>query len=166
MRTPRKLRTMNQDDLADQEVDVWWGSYAGRTMWPSFLVCVGLTGLIVLLAWTYVERSHLKLTILGLGGLLWLVQLGRFSYRYFGLTYRLTNKRLFRSRGRRPLQIQLGEVAEVRVEQNSFEKLAGIGRIIVTFSDKTRPPVLLEGVKKPKQVVELIRTYCHELKTN
>ena len=29
-----------------EEVDVWWGSYAGRAMAPSFAVCICLTALI------------------------------------------------------------------------------------------------------------------------
>jgi hypothetical protein len=146
----------------NQEVDVWWGSYAGRTMLPSFLVCIALTGLIIGFAWAYVERSQLKLTVLGLSGGLWLVQLGRFAYRYFGFTYRLTSKRLFRNRSRQPLQVPLTDIGEVRVEQNSFEQLVGVGRVFITFPDKTRPPVVLEGVKKPKHVVELIRNCCHQ----
>jgi hypothetical protein len=156
---------MNRDDVADQEVDVWWGSYAGRTMLPSFLVCIGLTGLIVLLAWELVERDQLKLTILGLGALVWLVELARFGYRYFGFTYRLTNKRLFRNRSRKPLQISLTDIAEIGLERNGFEKLVGIGRVTVTFPDKSRPLVVLEGVKNPNQVAELIRTCCHQAKT-
>src|SRR5262245_4561765 len=108
-----KLMAMIRDDVEDQEVDLWWGSYAGRTMLPSFVVCLVLTGLIILLAWVYVKRGQLKLTILCLGGLLWLVQLLRFAYRYFGFNYRLTSKRLFRSQSRQPLQIPLADIAEV-----------------------------------------------------
>jgi hypothetical protein len=155
------LRTVDND----QEVDVWWGSYAGRTMLPSFLACLLLTGLIILLAWTYVERSQVKLTILGLGGGVWLIQMGRFAYRFFGISYRLTSKRLFRSQSRQPLQIALTEIAEVHVKRNGFENLVGVGRISITFADKTRPPLILEGVKKSKQVAELIRTYCHQARS-
>jgi hypothetical protein len=157
---------MNANDLeADQEVDVWWGSYAGRTMLPSFLLCLVLTVLIVPLAWAYVERGQVKLTILGLGGAVWVVQLVHFARRYFGFTYRLTSKRLFRSLSRRPEAIPLADIAEVRAERNGLENLVGIGRIYLTFIDKTRPAVVLEGVKKPKQVAELIRNYCHQAKS-
>jgi len=156
---------MNLSEVDEnQEVDVWWGSYAGRTMWPSFLVCLGLTGLIILFAWINVDRGQLKLTILGLSAGVWLIQLGRFAYRYFGFTYRLTSKRLFRNRSRQPLQVFLTDVGEVSVEQNGFEKLVGVGRVFITFSDKTRPPVVLEGIAKPKQVIELIRNCCHQAK--
>jgi hypothetical protein len=159
-----KLMAMIRDDVDDQEVDLWWGSYAGRTMLPSFLVCLVLTGLIILLAWTFVERGQLKLTILGLGGLLWLVQLLRFAYRYFGFNYRLTSKRLFRSQSRQPLQIPLVDIAEVRVERSGFEQLVGVGRVFITFPDKTRRALVLAGVNKPNQVAEQIRTACQRAK--
>jgi len=156
----RKLMAMTRDDVEDQEVDLWWGSYAGRTMLPSFLVCLVLTGLIILLAWIFVGRGQLKLTILGLGGLLWLVQLLRFAYRYFGFNYRLTSKRLFRSQSRQPLQIPLADIAEVHVERNGFEKLVGVGRVVITFPDRTRPALVLAGVTKPNLVADQIRTAC------
>ena len=156
----RKLMAMTRDDVEDQEVDLWWGSYAGRTMLPSFLVCLALTGLIILLAWIFVGRGQLKLTILGLGGLLWLVQLLRFAYRYFGFNYRLTSKRLFRSQSRQPLQIPLADIAEVHVERNGFEKLVGVGRVVITFPDRTRPALVLAGVTKPNLVADQIRTAC------
>ena len=157
---------MNPNDLeADQEVDVWWGSYAGRTMLPSFLVCLLLTGLIISLAWAYVDRGEVKLTVLGLGGAVWLVQLVRFAWRYFGFTYRLTSKRLFCGMGRRPLSVLLADIAEVRDEHNGLEKLVGVGRICLTFVDKMRPVVVLKGVKKPKQVAELIRSHCQQAKS-
>src|SRR5262245_66603947 len=34
-----------------EEVDVWWGSYSGWTLWPSMVLCLLLTGLVGLGGW-------------------------------------------------------------------------------------------------------------------
>src|SRR4051794_2508208 len=86
------------------ETDVWWGSYAGRAMAPSFAVCAVLT---IPLYWgvhaVLPERWGLQPPFGGLAALLWLVQLARWSARYFPRNYRLTTRRLYVDRGFRRL---------------------------------------------------------------
>src|SRR5690349_7852196 len=59
-----------------QEVDLWWGSYSGWTMLPSFAVCIVLTALIFWVVTRFLpHRELVQLTILGASGSVWLVQL-------------------------------------------------------------------------------------------
>src|SRR5947209_19490864 len=67
------------------EIDIWWGSYAGRTMLPGFLFCLLLTIILLALDW-YLEirnrRSDLiSSAVLGLAGALWIFQGSRWFYR-------------------------------------------------------------------------------------
>src|SRR5262249_42686499 len=101
-----------------EEVDVWWGSYAGRAMLPSFAVCTVLTALISFVThWWVHERGWLQLNFFGLAGAVWLVQLTRWGRRFFTWNYRLTTRWLYVDRGHWPLKAQRFEVRNVaRVE--------------------------------------------------
>ena len=48
--------TITEDAIRDGAL-LWWGSYSGWTMWPSFLGCLLVTALIGWLAWNFVEKD-------------------------------------------------------------------------------------------------------------
>jgi hypothetical protein len=141
-----------------QEADVWWGSWSGRTMLPSVLVCVVLTGAVVWWAWSVVDRRFVQITFWALAGLIWLVQMLRGSWRLFGYNYRLTTRRLIISQGHwRPrfALIELAEIDHIRVEPYSHSRWTGVGKLIVTLRADKRE-VILEGIRQPHEVVALI----------
>ena len=116
-----------------QEVDIWWGAYAGRTMWPSFVVCALLTLAIGVAAfgWWQLNPKHphlVRYTGYWLAGMIWSAQLLRWGYRTLSINYRLTSRRLFRDRGfHNPAagRVDLSNVAAVEVERGGyFERLA------------------------------------------
>lgn len=146
--------------IEEQETDLWWGSYSGWTMWPSFLACLLLTALIGWLAWHYVERDWLQLAFLGVGTALWLLQFLRFGRRVFGYNYRLTSRRMFRDMGYgRPhrFNLDLKSIVQVQVRRNGFETMVNVGRVILRQSDPKHPPIVLEGVFQPFTVAHMIR---------
>ncbi len=150
-----------------QEVDVWLGSFSGWSMLPSWLVCLALTGLIVWGAWSWLPRGWLQLGIFTLVGAVWLVQLTRWTYRIFGYNYRLTNRRLFHSRGflyQERNKLELADVAEVVVKRSSHERLLHLGRVFVLPADRTLPPVILEGIPHPLRLAEEIRTLARRVR--
>jgi hypothetical protein len=145
---------------ADEETDVWWGSFSGRTMAPSWVVCVLLTALIAWGAWALVPRAYVQGTILGLGGALWLVQLARWGHRIFGYNYRLTTRRLFRDRGflyKGFAALELTAVSRVLVKRSWSDRLVDVGQIWILPEEKTKEPLVLDGVRKPLVVAELFR---------
>jgi membrane protein YdbS with pleckstrin-like domain len=140
---------------ATQELDLWWGSYSGWTMLPSFLVCLLLTGGIGWFGFT-VARPMAQTIILGASGLLWLVQLARWSHRFFSFNYRLTTRRVFIDRGflfPDRLQVELGGIVRTDMTQNRFERLMGIGKVRLCLRDKGHEILVLAGVKDPQTVV-------------
>jgi hypothetical protein len=145
-----------------QEVDLWWGSYAARTMTPSLVVCVALTGLIAWAAWLSLPRGLVQLTIIGLAGAVWLFEAVRWSYRVFGYNYRLTTRRLFSSKGillTSVRSVNLADVAQVQVRYVGHEKLIGVGKIIVRLEDAAQRPLVLPGVRSPERMAERIREF-------
>jgi membrane protein YdbS with pleckstrin-like domain len=137
---------------AEEEVEVWWGSYAGRTMVPGFLVCLlATTGLIIAVyAWGG-ARNPRQLAYL-ISSPLWLVQTGRWLYRMTAFNYRLTNRRLFVSRAFRTAAdvVDLARVERVRVERGPLERRLGVGRVYVEAAGT--PPLVLRGVLHPNAV--------------
>ncbi len=158
---------MNQTSTADknpevmersQEVDVWWGSYSGWTMVPSFLGCILLTGMIAWFGFTFV-REKAQRTILLASAVVWLVQGGRWAWRFFGISYRLTNRRLFIDNGFfRPVrqQVEMSAISKVRPEKNCLDRLVGVAHIYLEYADPTQKSVVLEGVRNPEEVKKLL----------
>jgi hypothetical protein len=153
----------------NQETDVWWGAYAGRTMVPSLVLC-GLVTAAVLGTGAYLALArdppplHLRYTAYGLLTALWLVQLLRLGHRTISLTYRLTTHRLLRDHGFiRPAagEVPLACVTAVRVKRTALERLLGVGRVLVVARDQARP-LILHGVHRPERIALKIRR-CVEL---
>lgn len=149
---------------AIEESDVWWGSYAGRTMLPGFLVCLALTVLLLALDW-YLEsrRSRsdlLSSAFLSLAGAIWLFQGTRWLYRILAINYRLTNRRLLYTRGfnlPETWAIDLAHVAEVSVRRGPLERLLGVGRITIQVKDADSSRFVLDGVLAPEHVARTLR---------
>jgi hypothetical protein len=146
----------------DTEVDVWWGSYAGRAMALSFAVCIALTALIYFGArWWVPERGWLQLTFFGLASAVWLIQLARWGYRFFTWNYRLTTRFLYVDYGLSRLRSQrfaLRTVDRLEARYNLLERLLGVGDLWVWFDEALKPPAVLKALKSPLTVAETIRT--------
>jgi hypothetical protein len=158
------VRAGHAPATAPEELDVWWGSYSGWTMAPSWAACVLLTGLIAWGAWVLVPRGFVQGTVLGLAGGLWLAQGFRWAYRVFGYNYRLTNRRLYRDRGFLYTEfaaLDLAAVASVVVKRSGADRLVGVGQVWVVPEDKAKGPLVLEGVGRPLDVAQAIREAVH-----
>jgi hypothetical protein len=153
---------MDRDE--NQEVDVWWGAYAGRTMAPSFVLC-GLATVALLAAAAYLWTAYdlppllVRYTAYGLIAALWLVQLLLWGSRTVSFTYRLTTHRLLRDHGFvRPAagELPLARITGVRVERTALERLLGVGRIVIV-SQGNSEPLVLDGVRGPDHIAVRIR---------
>src|SRR5262249_34207857 len=92
---------------------------------------------------------------------LWLFQFLRWLYRVASFNYRLTSRRLFRSRGfLYPAEeaVQLADVTFVVVEQAFWERWFRVGDVGILREKKGLPSVLLEGVRDPERIAAEIQT--------
>ncbi len=159
---PREATAIPADD--QQETDVWWGAYAGRTMLPSFVLC-GLITVVVIVVWLTWVEYHLseltaRYTAYAVIGPLWLLQLGRWLYHILTQTYRLTTRRLYIERTffHVPARVvDLRQVSEVAVEATALERRLKVGRVRLRTEDPQQPDVPLEGVYDPQQIARQIR---------
>ena len=92
--------------------------------------------------------------------------------RYFGLPlsftrYSLSEDRLFLSVGFLSIkddEILLYRVRDIDTSRSLWQRIFGVGTIVVASSDKTMPVLTLKNVKDPVFVKELIHKQVEEVK--
>ena len=93
--------------------------------------------------------------------------------RYLGMPlsftrYGLSEDRLFMSIGFfsvRDEEVLLYRIRDISVRRTLWQRLFGVGTIIVSSSDKSTPTVVLKNVKCPLEVKELIHENVEETKS-
>jgi hypothetical protein len=154
------------------EVDVWWGSYSGRTMVPGFVLSGALTMATIAGGWYLWAEFDVSPLAARYGaysviGLIWCNLLMRWGYRILVLNYRLTTRRLFIERAflHTPFtQVELHEVARVQVECSTFERRLDVGRLLLVGEQNHAPLAVMEGVYQPERIAEEIRQIASRLK--
>lgn len=92
--------------------------------------------------------------------------------RYFGLPlsftrYSLSEDRLFLSQGFLTIkddEILLYRVRDIDTSRSLWQRLFGVGTVVVISSDKTMPNLVLKNIKDPLFVKELIHRQVEETK--
>ena len=92
--------------------------------------------------------------------------------RYFGLPlsftrYALSEDRLFISVGFLNIkddEILLYRVRDIDTSRNLWQRLFGVGTVVVMSSDKSMPNLVLKNIKDPTGVKELIHQQVEEMK--
>jgi len=92
--------------------------------------------------------------------------------RYFGLPlsftrYALSEDRLFVSVGFLNIkddEILLYRVRDIDTSRSLWQRLFGVGTVVVASSDKTMPNLVLKNIKDPIMVKELIHKQVEETK--
>ena len=92
--------------------------------------------------------------------------------RYFGMPisftrYALSEDRLFLSEGFLNIkddEILLYRVRDIDTSRNLWQRLFGVGTVVVVSSDKSMPNLVLKNIKDPVTVKELIHEQVEEMK--
>ena len=92
--------------------------------------------------------------------------------RYFGLPlsftrYALSEDRLFLSEGFLNIkddEVLLYRVRDIDTSRNLWQRLFGVGTVVVMSSDKSMPNLVLKSIKDPVTVKELIHEQVEEMK--
>lgn len=135
-----------------EEADLAWRGYSVLAMIPSTVaLALGTVSAIVLIrplvpAWIVHETVEAPLAAI------WVLQTIRALYRFLAYDYRVTSRRLNRSRG--PLYppeapLDLATVVGAEIKQTALERLLGVGTVQIVCED-TAKNVDLEGVRRPK----------------
>ncbi len=81
--------------------------------------------------------------------------------------YALSEDRLFLSTGFlsvRDEEILLYRIRDINTRRSLWQRLFGVGTVTVISSDKTMPTLVLQNVKHPLEVKELLHTQVEEMK--
>ena len=92
--------------------------------------------------------------------------------RFFGLPlsftrYALSEDRLFLSVGFLSIkddEVLLYRVRDIDTSRNLWQRLFGVGTVVVMSSDKSMPNLVLKNIKNPVAVKELIHEQVEEMK--
>ena len=92
--------------------------------------------------------------------------------RYFGMPisftrYAMSEDRLFLSEGFLNIkddEILLYRVRDIDTSRNLWQRLFGVGTVVVVSSDKSMPNLVLKNIKDPVMVKELIHKQVEEIK--
>lgn len=92
--------------------------------------------------------------------------------RYFGMPlsftrYAMSEDRLFTSVGFLNIkddEILLYRVRDIDTSRNLWQRLFGVGTVVVMSSDKSMPNLVLKNIKDPVAVKELIHEQVEEMK--
>jgi hypothetical protein len=152
----------------DEEVEIWWGGCAVRTIAPSFVLSLVLTVALVAVAsrlgaWRdeVIVRYATRVALVGI----WLLQAGVSWYRLTAINYRLTTRRLIIGRdfslGAPPDPgILLRRVHRVLVERTFLDSLLKVGSVRVVTEDGDQTSFVLSGLREPMRVAAMIRRYA------
>ena len=92
--------------------------------------------------------------------------------RYFGMPisftrYGMSEDRLFISVGFLNIkddEVLLYRVRDIDTSRTLWQRLFGVGTVTVMSSDKTMPTLVLQNIKNPVEVKELLHTQVEEIK--
>jgi hypothetical protein len=141
-----------------EEVELAWHGYSAAALIPSTIALAAFTASALVLlrplvpTWVVHEAADAPLAAL------WMLQAVRAGYRLVAYSYRLTTKRLLRSRGRlypadEPLE--LATVGRAVVSQTLLGKLFEFGTVRVFREDGTAAAEF-PGVRRPKVLASQI----------
>lgn len=154
-----------------EERELWRGRMSWRHQ-VGHLVAWMVASIALVWAWLHFRQPEMGpwpsrvvlLLILGSGAGL----LARSALVVYRVRYRLTTQRLFVHQGilsRTTDQTELYRVDDVRMRQALFDRLFGVGDVVlVAPSDSTQPCVRLAGIVDPTTVAEHIRTQSRALR--
>lgn len=144
------------------QTDLAWCSYSGWAMLPSFIICILLSGVLLMGGWFFDDIRGLgqqagSFIFFQITLAIWIVQLLRWLYRGATYVYRLTPNRLFLDRGflyNASSAIDLEKVTEVHWGSNMLNRFFGVGWVML--ESEGRAPELLTGILRPAAFAEAI----------
>jgi len=83
-----------------------------------------------------------------------------FWFASLGTKVRITDQRLVLKKGVLSVKtefLELYRVTDLQVEEPLGQRLVGYGRILILSSDRTDPHIVLNGMRNPEQIADLVR---------
>lgn len=147
----------SEDEPREGEVTLWVGSFSPLAQAVEFLICLLLTLLLPVLAFTFLAAYFIWLVTLV--GLFWLAAFGRYIYKRISANYKLTSQRFIHERGilnRHTDRVETLDIEDVSYDQNLIDRMLGVGSLKITSKDPSHPDLTIPGVPNVEKVAELL----------
>lgn len=149
-------KQVDLDDYEEEE-DLWHGGYSPKAMvgtwWLLLLVSVALVVLPFFVGGlTLPIALAIVLVLWVLAGLL-------YAWRRLGVNYQLTSQRFIHQTGiltRHTDRIEVIDIDDVSFTQGPVQRMFGVGKILITSSDRSHPELDMIGIADVKEVAGLI----------
>jgi membrane protein YdbS with pleckstrin-like domain len=143
----------------DQEVGLWQGDYSAKAMMGTW-IAAGLITIAAIVAGILLNFSGMAWAITaGIIAALWLGTLLALWYKQYSVHYELTNQRFVHKRGllsRVTDRIEVIDMDDITFTQGVVERMLGVGKIVITSSDRTHPEIVLPGIDNVDEVSKLM----------
>lgn len=145
-------------DVAEETL--WEGTYSPKAMLGVFLLCGFLSVLLVVGGVIFLSTVPLLGAILlATIAVVWLAAGLVFAKRKLGISYKLTNQMFYHREGvltRTTDRIELIEVHDVAWSQSLFERVVGVGTIVIRSADKSDPELRMPGIENAEDIASKI----------
>ena len=167
---------MSAPAAAMQEETLWRGRPSAIVLSMKFFVlALILIGVPLLAHWVAGQTNDLAMSEnIVKGGrvvalVLAVVQLLGIAFGYVrlrGTLYTITNQRVIVERGllsKSLSEIDLRTIDDTQFFQTVFDRMLGIGNVVLVSSDKTAPMFMLRAIRDPRGVRETIRAHTYQV---
>lgn len=150
---------------SDPEVELWTGRYSSRAMLGTWIILAVLTVAFIALGGWMIGRKWVHSSaitwgiLLAIPAILWLYFFCVYLWRRWTIKYRLTTYRFFSEKGLIWHSIDTLEVInidDIRLERNLWERIVGVGKVIIHSTDASDPELVVFGIDKPREAFEKI----------
>ena len=133
-------------------------------MGPNWLLAAATTGALLLAAPVFGGRNQIPVwqtlaVAVALAGVVWIGFAGLWLIRRWTFDYELTDRRLLHREGvlaRRHFRIELIDIDDVSHTQSLWQRLVGVGDIVVHSNDRSHPELLMRGIARVQYVADRI----------
>ena len=155
----REQVASKQSDLDDheEEEELWRGGYSAKAMVGTWWL-LGLVSLALLILPFFVQPLTLPIA-LGAILVIWVIGGLCYAWRRLGVHYELTTQRFIHQKGiltRHTDRIEVIDIDDVSFTQGPVQRMFGVGKIVLTSSDRSHPTLNMIGIGDVKEVAGLI----------
>lgn len=157
-------RAERRDRDDDEEQELWSGRYSSKAMLGNWIFSVLITIILIVGAFWWGNQTGWLVVVAAIL-LLWLYQTLMLAWRVVSVRYRLTSQRFFHEAGvlrRVTDRIEVIDIDDVTYEQSIVERLAGVGTIRISSSDRSHPELVIPGIEDVAEVAGMIDKARHK----
>lgn len=143
----------------EDEETLWTGSYSHLDMIGTWIGGGVATVAAVVIGLLLSLSGAGWLWLVGAIAIMWVGLALLYAYRRFSVHYTLTTQRLLTEMGilwRTMDRVELIDVDDVIYRQGPVDRLLGVGKIVVSSSDRTTPELELPGIENVREVADAI----------